>query len=163
MQPLELSGERLVPPLQRPTTLGNASTLSLPPSYIVSDTNPHVILKINPTRREPVSPHDLTYLVMRGLGAVVQRTIQNSGDSAIPAGGYLLRWYTVSISVNSHLPGAVELTYGTTAKLLRGIWELSVLFEPCELDMEVYVGRQDVVNYRGHVALYQMPAAGETA
>lgn len=87
---------------------------------------------------------------MRGLETLVEFP----GDSPIPAQGTLFLWHNAAISVHSHLPGTQDLTYRTNAVLLRGLWEVSRLFGPAELDMEVYIGSQDEAHYRGHLALF---------
>ena len=67
-----------------------------------------------------------------------------------------------AIIANSYSPGTRDLTYGTMAALLRGIWEITALFGSCELDMEVYSGRQDDAHYRGHIALSLMAGSGDS-
>ena len=71
-------------------------------------------------------------------------------------------WDNAVIAARSHLPGTLDLTYGTMATLLRGIWEITTLHGSCELDMEVYIGGQDPAHYRGHLALYSMEGSRKT-
>lgn len=68
----------------------------------------------------------------------------------------------VAVFVKSHIPGTVDLTYGRVAALLRGIWEIAALYRSCELDMEIYVGRQDETHYWGHLAVYLTGVTRET-
>lgn len=72
--------------------------------------------------------------------------------------------HNLAVSVKSYLPGTLELTYGTTATLLRGIWEIPMLYGgACELDMGVFLGKQDAAHYRGHLALSLIETTRETA
>ena len=93
----------------------------------------------------------------------MQDTIHFHGDSPIPASGMVLSSVNAAIAAKSYRHGTQGLTCGIMARLLRGIWELARLFGPCELDMEVYVGKQDATHYRGHLALYLTAASRETA
>lgn len=143
--------------------LRNITNHSLPPNYHIPDTNPLVILQINPTRHFPLDYNKLTYMIVHGLDSFVQDAVQFRGDSPIPQDGLVLRSENAAILARSHLPGTQDLTYGIMARVLRGIWEISALFGPCELDMEVYVGGQDVTQHRGHLALFLIAASRETA
>lgn len=159
---VELNGNLTLPPSPAATTLRNTSN-ELPPNYLIPDTNPLIILHINPTRRYPIDSYTLTYMIIHGLDSVVQDVIQLRGDRPIPSHGLAFSSNHAAVFVKSHLPGTQSLTYGTTGDLLRGVWEITALFGSCELDMEVYIGRQDAAHYRGHLALYLIGSSGETA
>ena len=122
--------------------------LLAPSSYIIPDSNPLIILQINPGRYETLNLYSVLCLVVRGLEGLVQQTIQNHGDSALPEEGMHVRRDNLAISVKSNVPGGLEITYGTTATLLRGIWEITMLYGACELDMEVVWGKQDEAHHR---------------
>lgn len=102
-------------------------------------------------------------MIVRGLDSLVQNTIEFHGDSPIPQYGLVLSSDNAVITARSHFPGTQDLTYGIMARLLRGIWEITALFSACELDMEVYIGRQDEPHYRGHLALFLMAGPRETS
>ena len=65
--------------------------------------------------------------------------------------------------MKSHLPGALDLTLGTTAAVLRGIWEIVATYGSRELEIDVYVGRQDAAHYQGSCALYTTASTREVA
>lgn len=100
---------------------------------------------------------------MRGLDALVLDVIQSRGDSPIPQQGMVFRWSNTAVAVKSHLPGTLDLTYQMTAALLRGVWELAALYSACEINMGVYIGREDEAHYRGNVAVYLTAGSSETA
>lgn len=160
---LRLSGNLTLPPLPAATTLGNTSNVLFPPKYLIPDTDPLIILQINPTRHHPLDSLKLNYLVVRGLDCLVQEIIKSRGDSPIPQHGLLFSSDNAAVVVRSQIPGTGVLTHGIVASLLRGIWEIAALFRPCELDMEVYIGSQDARHYRGHLALYFIADSTETA
>ena len=154
---LELSGNFTL------SGLHNLSNIIFPPSYTITNTNPPITLRIQPTRHAPLIYQKVTYAVVHGLRSLVQDTIRSHGDNAIPENGKLYSWLDTAIYVKSHLPGTLDLTYGNTATLLLGLWELVTLFGAYELDMDVYIGRQDETGYRGQLALYSTIGSRETA
>ena len=102
-------------------------------------------------------------MIVHGLDSFVQDAVHFRGDSPIPQEGMVLGSDNAAIKAESHLPGTQDLTYGIMARVLRGIWEIATLYGPCELDMEVYVGGQEVTQYRGHLALFLIAASRGTA
>ena len=137
----------------------NASNNNLPPTYTISGTDPPVRLRMNPTRHDHIDSVKLSYLIVRSL----ENLVRYPGGSPIPDQGMLFKWLNADILVKSYPPGTAYLTYQTTAAVLRGIWELSILYAPCSLDMEVYVGGLDEVHHRGHITLYLAPEPRETS
>lgn len=160
--PLDLSRNLTLPPSPAATTHRNASNDPLPPNYLIPDTNPLIILQINPGRHHPIDPLTLTYIIVHGLDSLVQDTIRSRGDGPIPDQGMVFSSNGATVAVQSHRPGARGLTHGTMAALLRGVWEMAALFGACELDVAVYVGRQDGAHYQGHLAVYLTVGSGET-
>ena len=154
---LELGGNFTLPKVH------NISNNGFPPSYVITNTNPRVILKIQPTRYDPLDYYRITYLVIHGLNSLVRETIRSHGDNAIPEEGMLYRWLNTAIYAKSHLPGTLDLTYGVTATLLRGIWEIVSLYGANGLEMDVYVGRFDPAHYRGQLTLYRSAISKDTA
>lgn len=55
------------------------------------------------------------------------------------------------------------MTNGIVATVLRGIWEITLLYHGCKLDLDVYVGRQDEAQHRGHVDLFLRASPSEAA
>ena len=102
-------------------------------------------------------------MIVHGLDYLVQDVKQSRGDSPIPQDGMFLNSDNAAIAATSHLPGTQDLTYGIMAKVLRGLWEITALFRPCELDMDVYIGGHDETYHRGHLSLYWIAASRETA
>ena len=102
-------------------------------------------------------------MIVHGLDSFVQDTIHFRGDSPISQDGMVLSSVNAAIEAKSYRHGTQDLTCGIMSRLLRGIWEMAALFGPCELDMEVYIGGQDVTHYRGHLALYLLAASRVTA
>lgn len=100
---------------------------------------------------------------MDGLNSLVQDTIQSRGDSPLPDKGLVFSSNSAAVAARSAFPGTKDLTYGTMAALLRGIWEIATLFGPFELDMDIYIGSQDHTHYHGHLALYLTDGSRETA
>ena len=145
---LELSGNFTLPRLH------NISNNGFPPRYIIPNTNPLIFLQIQPTMDDPLDFSDLTYLVVISLSSLVLDTIRSHGDNAIPEDGMLYVWHKTAVYAKSHLPGTVDLTYGITASLLRGTWEIVSLYGANALHMDVYVGRCDAAGYRGQISLY---------
>lgn len=143
--------------------LRNTSNALLPPSYLIPDTDPPIILQINPTRHLPLDPRKLDYLVVCGLDHLVHEIILNRGDSFIPPDGVSFSSDDAAVVMKSHIPGTRDLTNGMVASLLRGIWEIKTLFRPCELDMEVYVGLLNERQNQGHVMLHFIADSTETA
>ena len=143
--------------------LHNISNNDFPSSYVIGNTNPRVILKIQQTWYDPLDSSRVAYLVIRGLNSLVQDTIRSHGDNAIPEEGILYSWLGTAIYARSHLPGTLDLTYGVTATLLRGIWEIVSLYGANVLHMDVYVGRFDPAHYRGQLALYRTANTKDTA
>ena len=147
-----------------PPRVHNISNHPFPPSYVIPNSNPRVILKIKqPTRYDPLDYSRVTYLVIHGLNSLVRETIRAHGDDAIPEQGMLYSWLDTAIYATSHLPGTVELTYGVTATLLRGMWEIVALYGANGLDMDVYIGRYDPAHYRGQLTLYRTVISKDTA
>lgn len=162
------------PPLEPSTNFTLPSTLSttintsnnlrvLPSRYVIPASNPPVILKINPTSYVPIGYMGLTQTVVFGLEALVQDTIRSHGDIAIPEGGTYFVSDNVVIAVRSHRSGTLDMTNGIVATVLRGIWEITLLYHGCKLDLDVYVGRQDEAQHRGHVDLFLRASPSEAA
>ncbi|CAD6579789.1 MAG: hypothetical protein ASARMPRED_009254 [Alectoria sarmentosa] len=149
----ELNGNFTLLPSPVISKLRNTSNDIFPPNYLIPNTNPLIILAINPTRHDPVNHHMLTYMIIYALDSLVQDTIQFRGNKPLPEDGMGFNSNNAAIFANSYSPGTRDLTYGTMATLLRGIWEITALFGSHELDMEVYSGRQDEAHYWGHIAL----------
>jgi len=62
---------------------------------------------------------------------MVEQCIVKRGDASILSGGigFARGPNSPSIIVKSHLPGrSVDITYKWTASILRGIWELSLVY-----------------------------------
>ena len=154
---LELSGN-FTPP-----RVHNISNLGLPPQYFIPNTNPRIILQIQPLRPDPLDYFRVNYLIIRGLNALVQETIRAHGDNTIPESGMLYVSQHTAIFAMSHLPGTLDLTYGICATLLRGIWEIVTLYGASVLNMDVYIGSYDAAHYRGKIALYPTSVPGDTA
>lgn len=55
------------------------------------------------------------------------------------------------------------MTNGIIATVLRGIWEITFLYQGCQLDLDVYIGRQDEAQHRGRVNLFKRASPSETA
>lgn len=102
-------------------------------------------------------------MVIHGLNTLVQETIRSHGDNPIPRQGIRYGWLDVAVYARSHLPGTLDLTYGVTATLLRGIWEIAALYGANVLNMDVYIGSYDAAHYRGQLALYRTAVSKETA
>ena len=153
----DLSGNFTLPGLH------NSSNYGFPPTYIIPNANPRVIIKIQPTTPDPLDYSRVTTLVLYGLNSLVQETIRSHGDNAIPEQGMFYTWLNTAVYVQSHLPGTLDLTYGTTATLLTGIWEIVSLYGANVLHMDVFVGRYDEAHYRGRVALYQIAPSKDSA
>ena len=62
--------------------------------------------------------------------------------------GMVFSWNNAVVAARSYLPGTRDLTYGTMAALLRGIWETTTLHSSCELEMEVHIRGRDHTHYR---------------
>ena len=154
---LELSGNFTLPGSH------NISNNRFPPRYLIPNTNPRIILQIQPTVYNPLDYSRVTYLVIHGLNTLVQETILSHGDNTIPEQGLRYGWYDIGVCAKSHLPGTLDLTYGITATLLRGIWEIAALFGANVLNMDVYIGRCDAAHYRGQLALYRTAVSKDTA
>ena len=131
----------------------NISTDAIPPTYVIPNTDPPIILQINPTRHLPIDYLTLTYLIIHELDFLVQGVILSQGDKPIPKGGLTFIDNGAAIFAKSYLPSRVDLTYGTMAVLLTGIWGITALYGSFEFDMEVYFGSQDEAHYRGHLAV----------
>lgn len=162
-----------IPPLELSTNFTLPSTLSttntsnnlrvLPSRYVIPASNPRVILKINPTSYVPIGYIALTQTVVFGLEGLVQSTIRSHGDIAIPEAGTHFISENVVISIRSHRSGTLDMTHGIIATVLRGIWEITLLYYGCQLDLDVYIGSQDGAQHRGHVNLFLRASPSETA
>lgn len=160
---LELSTNLTLPSTLSSTINASDNLRVLPSSYIIPASNPPVILKFNPTSYVPIGYIGLTQTVVFGLEGLVQDTIRSHGDIAIPEMGTHFVSDNVAISILSHRSGSLDMTNGIIATVLRGIWEIATLYYGCQLNLDVYIGRQEEPQHRGHVEVFLRSIPSETA
>ena len=136
----------------------SGSVSAFPSVYYVEDiAPPATIFRVSRGIQVPVDPSSLASTVVYGLNAVVQHCIARHGDASIARGGigFARSHSAVSIYVKSHIPGGpIDVTYSLTAKILRGIWELTSSYGYCTVALEIYVGTLNVQGFRGYATVY---------
>jgi len=125
-----------------------------PSVYYVHYTNPQIIFQVLPGIQKAYTPYPMAYAVIYGLNVVVEQCVIRKGDAKLPAAGITFVPASVGVSIKSHAPGTVDITYSMTAEILRGIWELTAYYGSYTLTVDIYVGAVRPALYRGRATVF---------
>lgn len=86
---------------------------------------------------------------------MVDNCIRSHGDAAIPSQGVNFGVGSVAVAVKPGFPRTrFDLTYGSIAAILRGIWEMTALYGSYTLNVGIYVGGVAPGDLKGEASVY---------
>ena len=138
--------------------------MTFPPSYIIEDSDPQVILQIDTTiHRIPLSVFSTTRAIFHGMDEIVREMRVNGGDGPIPHIGYILRADDVAIDVYTDEERGDYFTCSIAESVLRGTWELFAEYGFSNVYMEIFLGSQAEENQVGEIYVQGTLSNGSAA